>query len=752
MNRSLRAMAASGALALLKNLKDKYSGAKWWDAHSGELAKTEREVQRQLDEYNNEVAGALQEVAKAGDLKSLDKIEAAWKAKAGTAEAGTDGKWTLLELVSMRAESGAAMALQNDGSILVSGNNPAKDRYIVVARTLWSGIRAFRLEAIPDASLPNKGPGRSPGNGNFALSAFKAEYAPLDNLAKTQQVSFSKATETYGQRENLASQAINNREDTWWDVFPEVGKLQVAVFETATPIGSEKGVSITFTLAFQHHNQHGLGRFRLLLTTAPTPPDAKTPTGEVNPPGAPGDELGAKPAQQILAAVGKARAHITEQHRDKNAVQIKEQLDILEKQIKFKSQPQAQLTKTFETLEAELAKDPVLAEKMVERVAGLRFDLRLSKDGELTLYKGQVKQVGSVAEVTYDFSTIEQFQAWIWDNPGNAGSVEHDPKSKLVRIKVTGQHDWTGKDRKNTPIFRLPFYFMADNWAVEATVSLVSDGGKQNKPDYGILVWDGGTDAVGLSVKDQGKEMLAQVAFSAPGKAKATALAAKTKERMVLRMDCQQGTVNCTVTGPKGLPARFKEKLGFEPHYAGLFVRTMDGGENATVAFENVKILGFPNKEKLKELADSARAEIVEVAKKHAKGEPVNIAHLGHAASRSTWKPDAAHEPAAAIDNNPNTYWDEEHDKPEYRFAVTFDQPHTVNAISISGYEQHNGAPKDFDILADGKVVLPVRNANYTGNQLRVEFPATQLKDLELKITACHGHSPTIRELGIYEP
>jgi hypothetical protein len=82
---------------------------------------------------------------------------------------------------------------------------------------------------------------------------------------------------------------------------------------------------------------------------------------------------------------------------------------------------------------------------------------------------------------------------------------------------------------------------------------------------------------------------------------------------------------------------------------------------------------------------------------------------------------------------------------------VTFEQAHTVNAISIQGFKQHLAAPKDFDIVADGKVVKQVRNATYTENVLRVEFPATQLKVLELKITGSHAPSPAIRELGIYE-
>jgi len=130
-----------------------------------------------------------------------------------------------------------------------------------------------------------------------------------------------------------------------------------------------------------------------------------------------------------------------------------------------------------------------------------------------------------------------------------------------------------------------------------------------------------------------------------------------------------------------------------------------------------------------------------------------NIAPLGKATSLCGWRTDGASgPPQAAIDNNTNTFWDEEDGKPEYRLAVAFDQTHNVNAISIVGFQHHDHVPKDFDIIADGKVVKEVRNAQYTDNYLRVEFPPAQLKNLELKITGSYGPSPGIRELGIYEP
>jgi HEAT repeat protein len=138
-----------------------------------------------------------------------------------------------------------------------------------------------------------------------------------------------------------------------------------------------------------------------------------------------------------------------------------------------------------------------------------------------------------------------------------------------------------------------------------------------------------------------------------------------------------------------------------------------------------------------------------------AKAHPAakNIAKAGKASSLSGWKPDGEGKPApAAIDGNENTYWDEDNDKPEYRIAVSFDPPKNVTAISILGFQHHEYAPREFTILADGKAVKSVVDAQYENNVYWVEFPAVQAKTIELKITGYYGQSPAIRELGIYEP
>jgi hypothetical protein len=104
----------------------------------------------------------------------------------------------------------------------------------------------------------------------------------------------------------------------------------------------------------------------------------------------------------------------------------------------------------------------------------------------------------------------------------------------------------------------------------------------------------------------------------------------------------------------------------------------------------------------------------------------------------------------AAIDGNPDTYWDEINDQDRYCLKVSFAQPKAVSAVTLSGYRHHDYAPKNFSILCDGEAVASVKDAVYSNNFLLVEFPRVTCKTLALEITEYYGASPAIRELGIY--
>ena len=148
-------------------------------------------------------------------------------------------------------------------------------------------------------------------------------------------------------------------------------------------------------------------------------------------------------------------------------------------------------------------------------------------------------------------------------------------------------------------------------------------------------------------------------------------------------------------------------------------------------------------------LAPAVRAEATRVLLELSK--PRNLARDAKATSPDGWEKDGASGgDQAAIDGNPNTYWDEANGKKLYRLVVTFPEPRKVAVVRITGYQQHSYSPRDFEVLCDGKVVKAVRNAQYTDNRLTVAFAETRCTSLELKITGYYAQSPAVRELEVF--
>jgi type 1 glutamine amidotransferase len=130
-----------------------------------------------------------------------------------------------------------------------------------------------------------------------------------------------------------------------------------------------------------------------------------------------------------------------------------------------------------------------------------------------------------------------------------------------------------------------------------------------------------------------------------------------------------------------------------------------------------------------------------------------NLAVGATADSRDGLAPDnEGRGPEAAIDGNPATYWDDLDDQKAYHLSVTLTQPAVVGAIAITGFVHHEYAPKDFEVVADGKVIRTVVGAAYEHNRLLVALPPVRCQTLELRISGYYSKSPAVRELEIFGP
>ncbi|MBV8452017.1 MAG: DUF1549 domain-containing protein, partial [Deltaproteobacteria bacterium] len=160
------------------------NGDKWIDEPELELPTPEQK--KQSTELRAQIA-QLQTVLNT-QTPELDSAEKSWERELGAAEK----QWRPIQPSSYQSAGGATLTLLPDRSILASGKNPQADTYTIEAKVDTPMITGVRLEVLPDASLPQGGPGRD-AEGNFFLSDFEIEAAPASNVGATQRVNWKRA-------------------------------------------------------------------------------------------------------------------------------------------------------------------------------------------------------------------------------------------------------------------------------------------------------------------------------------------------------------------------------------------------------------------------------------------------------------------------------------------------------------------------------------------------------------------------------
>jgi len=177
--------------------------------------------------------------------------------------------WSPFAPTALQSAGGATLTIQPDGAVLASGENPAKETYALTAPIALKSISAIRVEALPDDSLPARGPGRAV-NGNFVMTDVRMAVNAAAGTARS--VKFKAASAAFSQEQFPVAHAIDADESSGWAIQPELGKPHEAVFALDDPITVEPGSTVTITLGFNSpHANHQLGRFRLTLTDAPSP-------------------------------------------------------------------------------------------------------------------------------------------------------------------------------------------------------------------------------------------------------------------------------------------------------------------------------------------------------------------------------------------------------------------------------------------------------------------------------------------------
>ena len=190
--------------------------------------------------------------------------------------------WHTLVPKSVRSRGGATLTIQDDGSILASGDSPDTDIYNMVFDEAPQGITGIRIEVIPHKSLPQNGSGRA-GNGNFVLTELVLGIiSPVADGPK--KLALQNATATYEQTgaagkhpyKKWAIAAAIDRDEkgkNWgWAIMEKSKERQWAVIETVENITLGDKEKLFLQLQQAHDNpRHTLGHFRISVATVVRP-------------------------------------------------------------------------------------------------------------------------------------------------------------------------------------------------------------------------------------------------------------------------------------------------------------------------------------------------------------------------------------------------------------------------------------------------------------------------------------------------
>jgi tetratricopeptide (TPR) repeat protein len=153
----------------------------------------------------------------------------------------------------------------------VSGANVRGDLYTVSAVSPVDSIAAVRLEALPDASLPNNGPGRH-SSGNFQLNEFRIQLRTGDGATDLTPLRIESATASFDYKAPDADIAgtIDESLNKVWHVWGHFGKAHQAIFRLKSTSATGKDALVVVELRHQNFDQAiNLGRFRLSVSADP---------------------------------------------------------------------------------------------------------------------------------------------------------------------------------------------------------------------------------------------------------------------------------------------------------------------------------------------------------------------------------------------------------------------------------------------------------------------------------------------------
>jgi mono/diheme cytochrome c family protein len=196
----------------------------------------------------------------------FQKAESAWE----QAVLESEKSWQPLRPTRLQSTGGSTLTLRPDASILASGKNPDLDTYVLDAKSPVNGqITGIRVEALPDASLPQGGPGRD-FYGNFQMNTVTVEYGP--SAQKLSKVSYKDAaSDDMVTRLQNADQKVEQiwRVDATRD-GQRMRRQLVIIPEKPFTVTTNDTLRVSLVQLSEYLGV-AIGNFRVSVTTSPEP-------------------------------------------------------------------------------------------------------------------------------------------------------------------------------------------------------------------------------------------------------------------------------------------------------------------------------------------------------------------------------------------------------------------------------------------------------------------------------------------------
>lgn len=173
--------------------------------------------------------------------------------------------WQVLEPVTATGKS--PLKKLADGSLLAGGKADKAESYTIVAHTHQRGLKALRLEAIIDESLPKNGPGCG-GDGGFLLTEVTLTAAPLAARNKPLPVKLRAGRASFEAAGKALGGVLDTDKKTGWSIAGQSGKTHAAVLEFDKEVGFDGGTILKVVLKFDGDGA-AIGRPRLALSADP---------------------------------------------------------------------------------------------------------------------------------------------------------------------------------------------------------------------------------------------------------------------------------------------------------------------------------------------------------------------------------------------------------------------------------------------------------------------------------------------------